>query len=128
MTKITDLSGFTNITSNITSFSHAYLLNVNSLDSAYPYAKEFAKAIILQNISKDSFEYEDISYKIDHDEFDDLYVVNPETIGINNEEINKLFSYLETKSIRNDCRRLYIIYGFERLSTIISNKILKFLE
>ncbi len=128
MTKITNISDFKNVTSSITSFSHAYLLNVNSLDSAFVYAKEFAKRIILENIKDDSFEYEDINYKIDHDEFDDLYVVNPDTIGINNEEINKLFSYMETKSLRENGRRVYIIYGFERLSTLISNKILKFLE
>lgn len=128
MTKIASLTDFKTITSNITSFSHAYLLNVNSLELAFPYAKELAKTIILQGFSEDSFEYEDISYKIDNDEFDDLYVVNPDTIGINNEEINKLLSYMETKSLRENGRRVYIIYGFERLSTVISNKILKFLE
>ena len=128
MARINDLSDFKKITSNITSFSHAYLLNVNSLEQSFSYAKEFAKTIILQGIDEKSFEYEDISYKIDHNEFDDLYIVNPETIGINNEEINKLLSYMETKSLRENGRRVYIIYGFERLSTIISNKILKFLE
>ena len=128
MTKIANLNDFQTITSNITSFSHAYLFNVNSLEIAYTYAKEFAKAIILQEIDEKSFEYEDILYKIDNNEFDDLYVVNPDTIGINNEEINKLLSYMETKSLRENGRRVYIIYGFERLSTVISNKILKFLE
>ncbi len=128
MTKITNLSDFNNVTSSITSFSHAYLLSVNSLDSAFIYAKELAKSIILEEINNDSFEYEDINYKIDHDEFDDLYVVNPETIGINNEEINKLMTYMETKSLRENGRRVYIIYGFERLTNTISNKILKFLE
>ena len=128
MTKIASLIDFRTLTSTITSFSHAYLLNVNFLELAFPYAKEFAKTIILEGIKEDSFEYEDISYKIDNDEFDDLYVVNPDTIGINNEEISKLLSYMETKSIRENGRRVYIIYGFERLSTVISNKILKFLE
>lgn len=128
MTKINSLIDFDNITSSITSFSHAYLLNVNSLSTAFPYAKELAKLIILQDIDNNSYEYEDISYKILHDEFDDLYVVNPDTIGINSEEINKLLLYMETKSLRENGRRVYIIYGFERLSRDISNKILKFLE
>ena len=128
MAQITSLQDFNNITSSITSFSHAYLLNVNSLDIAYPYAKELAKSIILQGIDKELFEYEDINYKIDHDEFDDLYVVNPSTIGINSEEISKLLNYMETKSLRDNGRRVYIIYGFERLTRDISNKILKFLE
>lgn len=128
MAQINSLQEFNNITSSITSFSHAYLFNVNSLDSSFLYAKEFAKSIILQGIDKKIFEYEDISYKIDNDEFDDLYVVNPETIGINSEEINKLLNYMETKSLRDNGRRVYIIYGFERLTRDISNKILKFLE
>lgn len=128
MAQITSLQDFKNITSRITSFSHAYLLNVNFLDIAYPYAKELAKSIILQEIDKELFEYEDINYKIDHDEFDDLYVVNPSTIGINSEEISKLLNYMETKSLRDNGRRVYIIYGFERLTRDISNKILKFLE
>jgi len=128
MAKIASLTEFKTITSNITSFSHAYLFSVNSLELAFPYAKDFAKSIILQGIDETSFEYEDINYKIDNDEFDDLYIVNPDTIGINSEEINKLLNYMETKSLRENGRRVYIIYGFERLSTIISNKILKFLE
>lgn len=128
MAQINSLQEFNNITSSITSFSHAYLFNVNSLDSSFLYAKEFAKTIILQGIDKEIFECEDISYKIDNDEFDDLYIVNPETIGINSEEINKLLNYMETKSLRDNGRRVYIIYGFERLTRDISNKILKFLE
>lgn len=128
MAQINSLQEFNNITSSITSFSHAYLFNVNSLDSSFLYAKEFAKTIILQGIDKETFEYEDISYKIDNDEFDDLYIVNPDTIGINSEEISKLLNYMETKSLRDNGRRVYIIYGFERLTRDISNKILKFLE
>ena len=74
MTKIANLEDFQNITSRITSFSHAYLFNVNSLDSAYPYVKDFAKSLILQE-ENDDFIKEDISYKIDNDEFDDLYMM-----------------------------------------------------
>ena len=129
MAKIANLNDLKNITSNITSFSHAYLFNVNSLDLAYPYIKEFAKSIILQGIKDEkSPEFQDISYKIDNDEFDDLYVVNPDTISINTIEINKLLQYMQTKSIRDNGKRVYIIYGFERLSRDVSNKILKFLE
>ena len=126
MTKIVNLIDFENITSNITSFSHAYLFNVNSLEVAFPYIKDFAKKIIFENISNE--EKELISYQIDHDEFDDLYVVNPSTIGISTSEITKLLDYMETTSLRENGRRVYIIYGFERLTREVSNKILKFLE
>ena len=126
MAKINNIDDFNNLTSNITSFSHAYLFDVNSLEKAFPYIKEFAKRIIFQNVNNDSIN--DIEYKIDHDEFDDFYVVNPDTIGIATVEIEKLLNYMQTKSLREDGRRVYVIYGFERLSRDVSNKILKFLE
>lgn len=126
MTKINNLNDFHNLTSNITSFSHAYLFDVNSLKEAFPYVKDFAKQIICEKIPNDL--KKNIEYQIDNDEFDDLYVVNPSTIGISTIEIEKLLNYMETKSLREDGRRVYIIYGYERLSRDVSNKILKFLE
>ena len=127
MAKINELNDFIKLTSNITSFSHAYLFDVNSLEKSFSCAKEFAKMIICgQNYQAD--EYKDICYQIDNNEFDDLYIVNPDTIGINTEEINKLLNYMETKSLHDNGKRVYIIYGFERLSRDVSNKILKFLE
>lgn len=126
MAKINDLTDFNNITGNITSFSHAYLFNTNSLTLSYRYVKEFAKRIICENVDKS--EYEDICYQIDHNEYEDFYVVNPNTISINAIEIEKLMNYMETKSLKENGRRVYIIYGFERLLETTSNKILKFLE
>ena len=129
MAKVLNMDNFKKITSNITSFSHAYLFNVNSLEAAYPYIKEFAKEIILgKNYNIDDNDISNISYQIDNDEFDDLYIVNPKTIGINTDEINKLMSYMDRKSLYDDGKRVYIIYGFERLTRDVSNKILKFLE
>ena len=129
MAKIKNINDFLTLTSNITSFSHAYLFNVNSLDIAYPYIKEFAKLIVFdQNHNYTDTDKSLISYQIDNDEYDDLYVANPTTIGINTDEINKLMTYMETKSLRENGRRIYIIFGFERLTRDVSNKILKFLE
>ena len=127
MPKIRKEEDFLEIINNINCFSHAYILNTNNLQTTLKYAKIFAKNIILEQIN-DEIEKEDISYKIEHDIFDDLYIVNPDTIGINNDEIEKLLKYMETKSIRNNGRRVYIINGIERITRDISNKILKFLE
>ena len=128
MTKIKTIDDFNKLTSMITSFSHAYLFNVNRLDLSFPYIKEFAKLIICGKDYQNNDEVKDILYQIDNEEYDDLYIVNPNTIGINTEEINKLMNYMETKSLRENGKRVYIIYGFERLSREVSNKILKFLE
>lgn len=126
MTKINNMDDFNKITSAITSFSHAYLFNTNSLSNMLFYAKEFAKKIILESYTNEDIEL--VKYQIDNDEYDDLYIINPDTVGIKNEEIEKLFQVMMTKSLRNNGRRVYIIYGFERLSRDVSNKILKFLE
>lgn len=126
MAKINNLDDFNLVTSSITSFSHAYLFNTNSLSNVLFYAKEFAKKIICENMDKDDIDITE--YQIDNDEYDDLYIVNPDTISIKNEEIEKLFQVMMTKSLRKNGRRVYIIYGFERLSRDVSNKILKFLE
>ena len=129
MTKILNMDDFKNITSSITSFSHTYLFNTNSLELSYPYVKEFAKEIILgkdYDLSID--DVSNIAYQIDKEEFDDMYIVNPITIGINTDEVNKLMTYMDKKSLRTNGKRVYIIYGFERLSRDVSNKLLKFLE
>lgn len=127
MPKIKNEEDFKKIINQINSFSHAYILNTNNLQESLKYAKIFAKTIITEALD-DDLEKEDISYKIEHDIFDDLYIVNPETLSINNEEIEKLLKYMETKSIRENGRRVYIINGIERITRDISNKILKFLE
>ena len=72
MTKIKNMDDFKTITSKITSFSHAYLFNVNSLDLAYPYIKEFSKLIILGQNYEENDDNSLIQYQIDYDEFDDL--------------------------------------------------------
>lgn len=127
MPKIKNEEDFNKIINQINSFSHAYILNTNNLQESLKYAKIFAKTIITEAVD-DDLEKEDILYKIEHDIFDDLYIVNPETLSINNEEIEKLLKYMETKSIRENGRRVYIINGIERITRDISNKILKFLE
>ena len=126
MTKINDIDDFNKITSSITSFSHAYLFNTNSLNHMYFYAKEFAKKIICEEINDEI--KENVIYQIDNDEYDDLYIINPDTISIKTEEIEKLFQVMATKSLIKNGRRVYIICGIERLSKEVSNKILKFLE
>ena len=124
MVVIKDIEDFKNMTSGITSFSHAYLFKVNDLELGYKCAKEFAKKIICDNCDDTEIR----SHQIDEDEYDDLYVVNPSTISINSAEITKLLNYMETKSLRPNGKRVYIIYGYERISREVSNKILKFLE
>lgn len=127
MKNSSNIDEFEKLVSNLTNFSHAYLFEVDSLSNSLIYVKDFAKKIILNNIEDDALK-ELVSFQIDTDNFDDLYIINPETISIKVEEIKKLLQYFKTKSLRSNGKRVYIIYGFERLDISVSNKILKFLE
>lgn len=112
----------------IKNFSHAYILDSDNMNSCLEVAKYLAKKIICQDFSTECQKDCNICHLIDENTFDDLLIINPDTISIKMEEINQLFSYFETKSVRNKGNRVYIIYGFERLREDSSNKILKFLE
>lgn len=127
MAKISNINDFINFVSNIQNFSHAYIFNTNSVEISKKYIKEFAKIIICGQNYTDN-RYNDICYKIDNDEFDDIYVLNSDSLSINNDDIMSLLKYMETKSLNDSEKRVYIIYEFDKVSKILSNKILKFLE
>ena len=116
------------IIDNISNFSHAYLIKTNSLKEAYPLVCDLAKKIICETNDELLYSNKEIESLIDENNFDDFYVVNPDTLIIKVEELNKLLEYFETKSVRNNGRRVYVIYGIERLKNDISNKLLKFIE
>ena len=116
------------IIDNISNFSHAYLIKTNNLKEAYPLVCDLAKKIICENNDELLYSNNEIASLIDENNFDDFYVVNPDTLVIKVEELNKLLEYFETKSVRNNGRRVYVIYGIERLKNDISNKLLKFIE
>ena len=84
--------------------------------------------IICENNDELLYSNKEIESLINDNNFDDFYVVNPDTLIIKVEELNKLLEYFETKSVRNNGRRIYVIYGIERLKNDISNKLLKFIE
>jgi len=116
------------ILDSISDFSHAYLIKTNNLKEAYPFVTSLAKKIICENNDELLYSNKEIEFLIDEDNFDDYYVVNPSTLVIKVEELNNLLEYFQTKSVRNNGRRVYVIYGIERLKNDISNKLLKFIE
>lgn len=119
---------FYELTSNLTSFSHAYLFVVDSINECMPMVIDFTKKIICNHKNTKEMEECDTCYQIDNNQFDDLYILDPDSIAIKKEEIDKLMNYFKTKSLRENGKRVYIICGFERLREDVSNKILKFLE
>lgn len=121
---------FFKLLEDVNVFSHAYLFETNSIKDAYPFILMFAKKILCDNhyINQDKCGECNICHLIDEGSFSDFYLINPDTVGINKEEIDKLFHVFQGKSLKENGRRVYVIYGIERLDEYVSNKILKFLE
>lgn len=121
---------FFKLLEDVNSFSHAYLFETNSIKDAYPFVLKFAKKILCENhyIEQDKCGECNICHLIDEGCYSDYYLINPDTIGINKEEIDKLFRVFQSKSLKENGKRVYVIYGIERLDEYVSNKILKFLE
>lgn len=121
---------FFKLLEDVNVFSHAYLFETNSIKDAYPFILMFAKKILCDNhyINQDKCGECNICHLIDEGSFSDFYLINPDTVGINKEEIDKLFRVFQGKSLKENGRRVYVIYGIERLDEYVSNKILKFLE
>ena len=121
---------FFKLLEDVNSFSHAYLFETNSIKDAYPFVLKFAKKILCENhyIEQDKCGECNICHLIDEGSYSDYYLINPDTISINKEEIDKLFRVFQSKSLKENGKRVYVIYGIERLDEYVSNKILKFLE
>lgn len=121
---------FFKLLEDVKQFSHAYLIETNSLEEAFPLVVKLGKKIICQNTYKIEENCKDcnVCHLIDEGIYSDFYVINPLTVGINKEEIEKLLKVFQTKSLNENGKRVYLVYGFERCDEYISNKILKFLE
>ena len=107
-------------------FSHAYLFDSVSNEIAYPYVLKLAKKIICNN--RKECDNCNICHLIDNNSYEDFYLINPDTVSINKDEIDKLLYNFKTKALTENAHRVYIIYGFDRMDEYVSNKILKFLE
>ena len=119
---------FVEIVDKINNYSHAYIVNTNDIDRAYNDCKYLAKKIIVENNDGNLYSNEDICERIDNDSFDDLYVLKNDNLSIKVDEINDLMLYFNTKSLRNNGRRVYIIVGIEKIRNDFINKLLKFIE
>lgn len=121
---------FFKLLEDVENFSHAYLFETNDIAKAYPLILKFAKKIICPHhyINDEECGECNICHLIDENNYDDFILINPETMAINKSELDKLFLSFSSKSINENGHRVYIIYGVERMSSYVSNKILKFLE
>ena len=108
--------------------SHAYLFEVNNYEDDYIIILNFVKMILSNSLYNDVLD-SDISYfkQIDHNQYIDLYVIEPDGNDIKKNQMIKLIDEFNNKSFLNN-KRIYIIKECDKFNTSSANTILKFLE
>lgn len=110
-------------------FSHAYLLETNGYDKGLKLAIQFAKALLCPHQSENNckdFECHQCAM-IDENNFPELKIIEADGSWIKKEQLIDLQEEFNKKAIIGK-RKVYIIYGAEKLNINSSNSILKFLE
>jgi hypothetical protein len=108
--------------------SHAYLIEIDNYESDITYIYDFIK-MILCNITHDelSISTDKIIYLIDHNDFPDIKIIEPDGSWIKKGQLLDLQKDFSNKSLYNN-KRIYIIKEAEKLNSSSANTILKFLE
>ena len=119
---------YKDLINKINNYSHAYIINTNNLDEVIGDAKYLAKSIINENNDGKVYSNDEINDLIDNETFDDFYILKNDNLIIKVDEINNLMNYFNTKSLRANGRRVYIIVGVEKIINDNINKLLKFIE
>jgi len=124
-TLIDDFKEVTKIAINSNKLSHAYLIEVNTVDDNVEVI-EFVKKILNQSILTES-EKEKNNHLIDMESHPDFKRIKAEGAWIKKEQILNLQAEFTNKSIYNG-KRIYIIEEAEKLNKSSANTLLKFLE
>lgn len=114
---------------NINKYFHAYLFEVNDIESNFPIILAFAKTILCEKhyMNLDNCNDCNKCHLIDKGYFEDLKIIEPETNMIKKEQIIELKKNFSLKS-SNDNNRVYIIKNAESLNPSAANSLLKFIE
>ena len=114
---------------NIKKYFHAYLFEVNDIESSYPLILAFAKTILCKEHYMNNKNCNDCNkcLLIDKGYDEDLIVIEPDTSTIKKEQIVDLKNKMSLKS-SNDNNRVYIIKQAECMNPSASNSLLKFIE
>ena len=113
---------------NINKYFHAYLFEVNDIDSSFPIILAFAKTILCKNHYRNLNNCNDCNkcHLIDNGYFEDLKIIEPDTNMIKKEQIIELKNFSLKSS--NDNNRVYIIKKADLMNPSAANSLLKFIE
>lgn len=96
------------------SFSHAYILEVKNYSNFDLFLKYLISNILDENI-------------VDINNNADIFIVKPDNGTIKKNQIDDLQKKFFTKSVVSK-RKIYVIYGAEKMNDVSSNSLLKFIE
>ena len=96
------------------SFSHAYILEVKNYNNFDLFVKYLISSILDENI-------------IDINNNADVFIVKPDNGTIKKSQIDDLQKNFFTKSVVSK-KRVYVIYGADKMNDVSSNSLLKFIE
>lgn len=109
--------------------SHAYLFETENLKNKMNFALSFAKFLICPNHQTNNKNCTSCSIctRIDHKNFSEIKIIEPEGLLIKKEQIVELQNEFNKKAIEGT-KKIYIINDCEKLNKYAANSILKFLE
>lgn len=109
--------------------THAYLFESNGYEKTFDFALAFAKALLCPKnfTNKNGCEKCMQCHNIDEGNFLELKIIEADGMWIKKEQLIELQEQFNTKSILGK-RKVYIIKNAEKLNTVASNSLLKFLE
>lgn len=114
---------------NRNKISHAYLIESNGYTKSMEFALSLAKSLVCTN--NITFPHKckkcQICDKIDHGNFTELKIIEPDGLWIKKEQLEELQEEFSKKPIESKYR-IYIIKDVEKLNKSSANSILKFLE
>lgn len=105
---------------------HAYIIEGDGLSDKIGFAKEFCKAVVCEEERGLGCDCCVNCRKIDHDNYEDLYIVEPDGMSVKDEQIAKLQSDLKKKPMGS--RNMAIINGADTMTARAQNRLLKTLE
>lgn len=96
------------------SFSHAYIIEVKNYNNLELFLNYFVSKLLDED-------YVDINNNAD------IYIIKPDGSSIKKNQIDELQKNFLTKSVVSK-KRVYIMYGADKMNDISSNSLLKFIE
>ena len=122
-------TNFYNYVKNLKQYYHAYIFEVDDIDTSYPLILSFIKTMICKYhyTNKSSCQNCNVCHLIEKNYYEDFIVIEPDGQNIKKEQILNLQKKFSLKS-SNNTNQVYIIREADKMNPSSSNALLKFIE